>query len=59
MKHLRNCAGYYLLHRAMQRPSAQTCGIALLLDFRGFSLRLLSRIGTTDVARGVAMLQEC
>ena len=52
-------AGYYLLHRALQRPGAQTCGIALLIDFRGFSLRVLSHIGKADVARGVAMLQDC
>ena len=52
-------SGYYLLHRALQRPGAQTNGIALLLDFRGFGIRLFSRFGSADVARGVAILQDC
>jgi hypothetical protein len=52
-------SGYYLLHRALQRPGAQTNGIALLLDFRGFGIRLFSRFGRADVARGVAILQDC
>ena len=52
-------AGYYLLHRALHRPEAQTRGIALLLDFRGFDFSLLRRIGRSDLRRGVAMLQDC
>ena len=52
-------AGYYLLHRALQRSCAQTRGIALVLDFRGFSLASLRKMGTADFRRGVAMLQDC
>mmetsp|Transcript_26897 Transcript_26897/g.44665 ORF Transcript_26897/g.44665 Transcript_26897/m.44665 type:complete len:321 (+) Transcript_26897:162-1124(+) len=52
-------AGYYLLHRALQRERAQTCGIALVVDFRGFHFRMLTKIGMSDVKRGVAMLQDC
>ena len=52
-------AGYYLLHRALQRSCAQTRGIALVLDFRGFSLATLRKMGTADFRRGVAMLQDC
>ena len=52
-------AGYYLLHRVLQRTVAQTAGIALVLDFRGFSWRAFARIGLGDMQRGVAMLQDC
>lgn len=52
-------AGYYLLHRALQRPNAQTRGIGLLLDFRGFALATLLSWQRADFKRGVAMLQDC
>ena len=51
-------AGYYLLHRALQREGAQTRGLALLLDFRGFGWSLFRQIGWHDIQRGMAMLQE-
>lgn len=43
----------------MQREGAQTRGLALLLDFRGFGMRLLSAMRPADVKRGVLMLQDC
>jgi hypothetical protein len=52
-------AGYYLLHRALQRREAQERGIALLLDFQGFSLSALRNIRMEDLRRGVSMLQDC
>ena len=52
-------AGYYLLHRALQRRAAQERGIALVLDFKGFSLSQLYAVRWEDLRRGVAMLQEC
>ena len=52
-------AGYYLLHRALQRRTAQERGLALVLDFRGFSLAHLYAVRWEDLRRGVAMLQEC
>ena len=52
-------AGFYLLHRALARPSAQTRGLALLLDFRGFDLAALRQIRLADLRRGVRMLQDC
>jgi hypothetical protein len=52
-------AGYYLLHRALQRRAAQERGLALVLDFRGFSLAHLYAVRWADLRRGVAMLQEC
>ena len=52
-------AGYYLLHRALQRPAAQTCGLALVLDFDGFGWSLFRRLRLSDLRRGVAMLQDC
>eukprot|EP00966_Prymnesium_polylepis_P107969 2500484-Prymnesium_polylepis.1 len=52
--------GYYLLHRGLQRPAAQTAGIALLIDFAGFSLvNMLRHVRRADVRRGVDMLQDC
>lgn len=53
------CAGFYLLHRALQQPTAQTHGAALLLDFGGFSFTsMLAHIGPSDLRRGVAMMQD-
>jgi len=52
-------AGYYLLHRALQREQAQRFGVALVLDFRGFGFRLFTRVGAGDLSRGIAMLQDC
>tara|TARA_B110001452_G_scaffold201536_1_gene171620 strand:- start:741 stop:1811 length:1071 start_codon:yes stop_codon:yes gene_type:complete len=52
-------AGYYLLHRALERAGAQERGLALLLDFDGFSFRHLRAVGTADIKRGVTMLQDC
>jgi len=52
-------AGYYLLHRALQRREAQLGGIALLLDFRGFGWSLFRKVGFSDFRRGVSMLQDC
>lgn len=51
-------AGFYLLHRALERQSAQTRGLALLLDFRGFGLDKLRKIRWSDLRRGVSMLQD-
>lgn len=53
------CAGYYLLHRALERAGAQEKGLALLLDFDGVSLRHLRAVGAVDIKRGVTMLQDC
>ena len=52
-------AGYYLLHRALSRPAASLQGLAMVLDFRGFRWSTFARVGTSDVQRGVAMLQDC
>ena len=53
-------AGFYLLHRALQRPGAQTKGLAIVIDFGGFSFgSLLRHIRMSDLRRGVAMLQDC
>ena len=42
-------AGFYLLHRALERPGAQTKGLALLLDFREFSFAVLRRVRISDI----------
>lgn len=52
-------AGYYLLHRALGRDGAQTRGLALLLDFGGFSWQLMRAMHLADLRRGVNMLQDC
>jgi hypothetical protein len=52
--------GFYLLHRALREPGAQTNGIALLIDFTGFKFgRLLRHVRLSDMRRGVHMMQEC
>ncbi|KAL1511141.1 hypothetical protein AB1Y20_005960 [Prymnesium parvum] len=52
--------GYYLLHRGLRRRVAQTHGVALLLDFAGFSFgHLLRRVRLSDLRRGIDMLQDC
>ena len=52
-------AGFYLLHRALERPEAQRNGIAIVLDFRGFSLMMLRKVKIADFRRGIFMLQDC
>lgn len=59
MERYQKC-GYYLLHRALQEPRTQTCGIALLIDFQGFAFgSVLRHVRVSDLRRGVHMLQDC
>lgn len=51
-------SGFYLMHRALQRSEAQTHGLALLVDFAGFSFSaLLRRIRLADIRRGMTMVR--
>ena len=51
-------AGYYLLHRALERPEAQQNGLALLIDFGGFSLgKMVRSVKISDIRRGISMMQ--
>ena len=51
--------GYYLLHRALQRIEAQRTGLALLIDFGGFSMTQMARsVKMADIRRGIAMMQD-
>lgn len=52
--------GYYLLHRALRQETAQVKGIALLIDFGGFSFsKFIRRIRLSDLRRGIHMMQDC
>lgn len=52
-------AGFYVAHRALQRPGTQLCGVALLLDFRGFRWSHMRALQVADFRRGASMLQDC
>ena len=40
------------------RPEAQTQGVALILDFRGFGFRLFTSLRPSDIKRGVASVWQ-
>ena len=51
-------AGYYLLHRALERPEAQQNGLALLIDFTGFNFgKIVRSVKLSDIRRGISMMQ--
>jgi len=48
---------YYLLHRALRRADPHA-GMALLIDFRGFSWSQMTRMRLSDFRRGIAMVED-
>jgi hypothetical protein len=48
---------YYLLHRALHARGSHT-GLALLIDFRGFSWAQMCRMRWSDFRRGIAMVEQ-